>query len=79
MLQDILESLPDTLATMPDGTHDWTCVGVVPVTADAEILRVALGNGYELRAEPFEGDIAAPGGHPWVHGARHWEVWVRPV
>ena len=79
MRQDVLKSMLDTLATVPAESSEWTCVGVVPTRADSDFLRAALANWYEMRAEPFEEDTAATSTHHWVHGARHWEVWVRPV
>lgn len=77
MLRDILQTLPDVLGSLDDAGHQWVCLGVVQSAADVDDVEAALGDAYEVMSEPFEEDIAVAGGHPWIRGARSWEVWAR--
>lgn len=77
MLRDILQTLPDVLGSIREGDRRWLCLGVVKSAADVEDVKAALGVSYEVMSEPFEEDIAVAGGHPWIRGARSWEVWAR--
>lgn len=77
MLHDVLTGLTASIASIDEGTGDWACLGLVDTRKDVETVRRSLGPRYEVLAEPFEEDIAIAGGHPWIRGARSWEVWAR--
>lgn len=77
MLHDVLAGLTASIASIDEATREWACLGLVDTREDVATVRAALGPRYEVLAEPFEEDIAIAGGHPWIRGARSWEVWAR--
>ena len=77
MLHDVLAQITASIAMIDEGTGEWTCLGLVDMRDDAEVVRSALGPRYELMVEPFEENIAIAGGHPWIRGTTSWEVWAR--
>lgn len=77
MLNDVLAELTASIASIDEDTGDWACLGLVDTRGDVDAVRAALGPRYELKAEPFEENIAIAGGHPWIRSASSWEVWAR--
>lgn len=77
MLHDVIAGLTASIATIDEGTGQWACLGLVDTHDDIAAVRRALGERYEVLAEPFDEDVAISGGHPWIRGTRSWEVWAR--
>lgn len=77
MLHDVLTGLTESIASIDEFSGDWACLGLVDGRQDVNSVQHALGPRFEVKAEPFEENIAIFGAHPWIRTPMSWEVWAR--